>query len=159
MCADQFNSCAAGTALVLPLSSTQGLCSHRPKFPPGGISFDRQWANTNFYLCGFQVALAGKVYWSFILPETAAKPNNHFLLAQLRNFKCAVLQNSMRTLSLLPLLSSLACINISCYTHWAVMRLGNTSAVKATLSAWKGKRVLPFTFPCSQLMPLRSQQL
>lgn len=140
-----------GIALVLPFSPTPGLCSPCPKFPSGGISFDRQWAYTNFYLCGFQVTLSGKVYWSFILPEMAAKPNKNFLLAQLRKFKCAVLQNSMRTLSPPASLYSLACINISCYTHWAVTRLGNT--------AWKGRRALPFTLPCSQLVPLPSQQL
>lgn len=61
-----------------------------PKFPPGGITFDRQWANINFYPCGFQVTLSGKVCWSFNLPEMAARLNNHFLLAQLRNLKRAV---------------------------------------------------------------------
>lgn len=40
----------------------------------------------------------------------AAKLNNNFLLAQLRNFKCAVLQNSMRTLS--AVLSCMLCYQL-----------------------------------------------
>lgn len=83
------------------LSLRARVCAHlalHTLSPAGGISFLR-----HFYLCGFQVTLSGKVYWSSILPETAAKASNHFLSAQLRNCKCAVLQNSVRTLSLLPL--------------------------------------------------------
>lgn len=117
--ADQRNSCRVGIVLVLPFSSTQGLRSPCHLVP-------RQWVNIHFYPCGFQVTLAGKVYWSFILPEMATKLNHYFLFAQLKNIKCAVLQNSTRTLSLLPLLSSLACIDISCYARWAATALGNT---------------------------------
>lgn len=126
--ADQCNSCRVGIVLVLPFSSTQGLRSPCHLVP-------RQWVNIHFYPCGFQVTLAGKVYWSFILPEMATKLNHHFLFAQLKNIKCAVLQNSTRTLSLLPLLSSLACIDISCYACWAETALGNTWAVKAIIRA------------------------
>lgn len=81
-----------------------------PKFPPGGISFDRQWANINFYLCGFQVTLSGKVYWSFNLPEMAARLSNHFLLAQLRNLKCgAVAKRCEDTLP--PASAVLSCVH------------------------------------------------
>lgn len=45
------------------------------------------------------MTLSGKVCWSFNLPEMAASLNNHFLLAQLRNLKRAVVAKGGRTLS------------------------------------------------------------
>lgn len=100
------------------------LSLHPPcsQFPPGGVYFGSQWANIKFYLCGFQVTLSGKVYWSFNLPEMAARLNNHFLSAQLGNLKRAVVAKGCEdTLPYSP-----ACASVTCYTHWAVTRLGNT---------------------------------
>lgn len=92
------------------LSPQLSLHPPRPKFPLGGICFDRQRANINFYLCGFQVTLSGKVYWSFNLPEMAARLNNHFLLAQLRNLKRAVVAKECED-TLPPASAVLSCMH------------------------------------------------